>query len=41
MATEMRACIVPLAEQWRKHGYELGFAIGIAHGYGHVGPHRF
>jgi adenylate cyclase len=37
MATEMRACIVPLAERWHKHGHELGFAIGIAHGYATLG----
>jgi len=37
MATEMRACIVRLAEGWRKHGHELGFAIGVAHGYATLG----
>jgi class 3 adenylate cyclase len=37
MATEMRACMAELAEAWRKHGHELGFAIGIAHGYATLG----
>ena len=37
MAIEMRACMAQLSEGWRKHGYELGFAIGIAHGYATLG----
>ena len=37
MATEMRACMARLAEGWRKQGHELGFAIGIAHGYATLG----
>ena len=37
MATEMRACMARLAEEWRKHGHELGFALGIAHGYATLG----
>jgi class 3 adenylate cyclase/CheY-like chemotaxis protein len=37
MATEMRACMAQLAEGWRKHGHELGFGIGIAHGYATLG----
>ena len=37
MATEMRACMTELAEGWRKRGHELGFAIGIAHGYATLG----
>ena len=37
MATEMRACMTRLSEAWRKHGHELGFAVGIAHGYATLG----
>ena len=37
MATEMRAYMAELAEGWRKRGHELGFAIGIAHGYATLG----
>src|SRR6516225_5274910 len=37
MAAEMRACMARLDEGWRKHGHELGFAIGIAHGYATLG----
>ena len=37
MATEMRACMARLSEAWRKHGHELGFAMGIAHGYATLG----
>jgi class 3 adenylate cyclase len=37
MAIEMRACMARLAEAWRKHGHELGFAIGIARGYATLG----
>ncbi len=37
MSTEMRSLMAQLAEGWRKHGHELGFAIGIAHGYATLG----
>jgi adenylate cyclase len=37
MAVEMRACIAGLTAQWRKHGHELGFGMGIAHGYATLG----
>ena len=37
MAMAMRARVAGLAEAWRKHGYELGFGIGIAHGYATLG----
>ena len=37
MAAEMRACMGRLAEGWRKHGHDLGFGIGIAHGYATLG----
>jgi adenylate cyclase len=37
MAVEMRSSIAKLATQWRKRGHELGFGIGIAHGYATLG----
>jgi adenylate cyclase len=37
MAIEMRDAVGSLMESWRKHGYELGFAIGIANGYATLG----
>jgi adenylate cyclase len=37
MAVEMREQVAALAENWRKHGHELGFGIGIAHGYATLG----
>jgi class 3 adenylate cyclase len=37
MAIEMRDAVGELAEKWRKQGYELGFGIGIAHGYATLG----
>jgi adenylate cyclase len=37
MAIEMREAIGGLAAKWRKQGYELGFGIGIAHGYATLG----
>jgi class 3 adenylate cyclase/CheY-like chemotaxis protein len=37
MAVEMRACIAALALKWRNSGHELGFGIGIAHGYATLG----
>jgi class 3 adenylate cyclase len=37
MAAEMRAAVGALTERWRKHGFELGFGIGIAHGYATLG----
>ena len=37
MAGEMRACMGRLADGWRKHGHDLGFGIGIAHGYATLG----
>src|SRR5262245_31927511 len=41
MAVEMRDCIAQLAGEWRKHGHDLGFGIGIAHGYATLGPLGF
>lgn len=37
MAIEMRDQVAQLALKWRKHGHELGFGIGIAHGYATLG----
>ena len=37
MAVEMRDRIAELAEKWRTHGHDLGFGIGIAHGYATLG----
>jgi class 3 adenylate cyclase/CheY-like chemotaxis protein len=37
MAVEMREQIANLAAKWRAYGHELGFGIGIAHGYATLG----
>src|SRR3974390_545784 len=37
MAVEMREKVGGLLDTWRKHGYELGFGVGIAHGYATLG----
>jgi len=37
MAAEMRAAVTALTAKWRKHGFDLGFGIGIAHGYATLG----
>jgi class 3 adenylate cyclase len=37
MAIAMRDQVGALASKWRKHGHELGFGIGIAHGYATLG----
>jgi adenylate cyclase len=37
MAVEMRDAIAGLAGKWRKLGHDLGFGIGIAHGYATLG----
>jgi adenylate cyclase len=37
MAVEMRASVSELAARWRKQGHELGFGVGIAHGYATLG----
>jgi len=37
MAIEMRDAVNRLLENWQKHGYQLGFAIGIANGYATLG----
>jgi adenylate cyclase len=37
MAMEMRDRVGELASKWRKQGHELGFGVGIAHGYATLG----
>jgi class 3 adenylate cyclase len=37
MAAAMRARFVELAEGWKKFGYDLGFGVGIAHGFATLG----
>ena len=41
MALEMRAGIGELVSTWRKLGHEIGFGIGIAHGYATLGTIGF
>jgi class 3 adenylate cyclase len=37
MGVEMRDEVSALVRQWRTHDYNLGFAIGVAHGYATLG----
>jgi adenylate cyclase len=37
MAVEMRDCIGDLTAKWRMLGHELGFGVGIAHGFATLG----
>ena len=41
MALEMREAIDALTEKWRQLGHEIGFGIGIAHGYATLGTIGF
>ena len=41
MALEMRRAIEALTEKWRRFGHEIGFGIGIAHGYATLGTIGF
>ncbi len=41
MALEMRAAIGALIDQWSRLGHELGFGIGLAHGYATLGTIGF
>jgi adenylate cyclase len=41
MALAMRDAFPPLAETWRKRGYELGLGCGIAQGYATLGAIGF
>ena len=37
MAAEMRVAVGELSAKWRKHGFDLGFGVGIAHGFATLG----
>jgi adenylate cyclase len=37
MAVEMRTAVGDLTAKWHKHGFDLGFGVGIAHGYATLG----
>jgi len=37
MAVQMRDRVIDLAAKWKKLGHELGFGVGIAHGYATLG----
>jgi class 3 adenylate cyclase len=41
LALEMRASIGALVEKWQRMGHELGFGIGISHGYATLGTIGF
>jgi class 3 adenylate cyclase/putative methionine-R-sulfoxide reductase with GAF domain len=41
MALEMRAEMELLTDDWRRRGHEIGFGIGIAHGYATLGTIGF
>jgi class 3 adenylate cyclase len=41
MALEMRDAIATLTETWRKWGHDIGFGIGIAHGFATLGTIGF
>ena len=41
MALEMRDAIGALTDEWRRLGHEIGFGIGIAHGYATLGTIGF
>ena len=41
MALEMRAALSALIDKWRRLGHDLGFGIGIAHGYATLGTIGF
>ncbi len=41
MALEMRDAVAGLATKWRKFGHQLGFGVGLAHGYATIGQIGF
>src|SRR5208282_6724264 len=40
MALEMRDAISALTDKWRRMGHDIGFGIGITHGFGTLGTIR-
>jgi hypothetical protein len=40
MALEVREAIGALTERWRQWGHDIGFGIGIAHGFATLGYYR-
>src|SRR5213078_210469 len=34
---EMQAAVTAMCEGWRRNGHDLGFGVGIAHGYATLG----
>ena len=41
MAIDMRSALGELIEKWRKLGHDIGFGIGIAHGFATLGTIGF
>jgi hypothetical protein len=41
MALEVRDAVGKLAETWRRWGHDIGFSIGIAHGFATLGTIGF
>jgi class 3 adenylate cyclase len=41
MATDMRKSMKSMTLRWRRHGYDLGFGVGIAFGYATLGQIGF
>lgn len=41
LAVQLRDAMADSAEQWRSQGYELGFGVGIAHGFATLGKIGF
>ena len=37
LAVDMREAVMALASEWRRHGHEIGFGVGIAQGYATLG----
>ena len=37
MALELREQVTQLMQEWRKRGFDLGFGVGISHGYATIG----
>ena len=41
MAVAMHECVAELSTEWKRHGHELGFGVGIAQGYATLGKVGF